>query len=300
MAALRDIQNKIAAVKKTRQITRAMNMVAAARLRQVQERTERFRPYADKFSEVLGSSERGHRPEAHPLLAQPETGGPGGPDPHHRRPRALRLVQHEPDPGKAQKFLTEQKSEGREVVSFYAVGRRGIDFFKRRKVEFAEQLPGAMNVVDFDLATQVARLGLNAFLSGEVQEVYMLYSRFQSMCPRCPRWKSSCPSPPRRRATRRGGPPRSTSPSPRPRRSWWTCCPATSTCGSTAACLETSTSENAARMAAMDNATKNCKDLIQNLTLAFNKARQAAITAELMDIVGGAEALKPVRVLVSI
>ena len=184
MAALRDIQNKISAVKKTRQITRAMNMVAAARLRQVQERTERFRPYATKFSEVLGSLSEGLDSEAHPLLAQPETVDRVG------------VIFITADRGlcgsfnmnlilAAQKFLTEKKSEGKEVA-FYAVGRRGIDYFKRRKVEFAEKMPGAMNVVDFDLATQVARLGLNAFLSGEVQEVYMIYSRFQSIISQIP------------------------------------------------------------------------------------------------------------------
>ncbi|MBU1451576.1 MAG: F0F1 ATP synthase subunit gamma, partial [Proteobacteria bacterium] len=127
MAALRDIQNKIAAVKKTRQITRAMNMVAAARLRQVQERNERFRPYATKFSEVLGSLSEGIDSEAHPLLAQPE------------QVDRVALILITADRGlcgsfnmnlilKAQKFMTEQKSEGREV-DFYAVGRRGIEFF---------------------------------------------------------------------------------------------------------------------------------------------------------------------------
>lgn len=289
MAALRDIQNKIAAVKKTRQITRAMNMVAAARLRQVQERTERFRPYAAKFSEVLGSLSEGIDQEAHPLLAQPE------------QVNRVALILITADRGlcgsfnmnlilQAQKFMTQQKSEGREVA-FYAVGRKGIEFFNRRNVEFAQKLPGVMNVVDFDLATQVARLGLNAFLSGEVQEVYLLYSRFRSIVSQIPTVEKLLPISPE--AT--GDEDESSQEyltEPSAEEILVDLLPRYLNVRVYSGLLETSTSENAARMAAMDNATKNCKDLIQNLTLAFNKARQAAITTELMDIVGGAEALK--------
>lgn len=289
MAALRDIQNKIAAVKKTRQITRAMNMVAAARLRQVQERTERFRPYAAKFSEVLGSLSEGIDSEAHPLLAQPE------------QVDRVALILITADRGlcgsfnmnlilQAQKFMTQQKSEGREVA-FYAVGRRGIDFFKRRKVEFAKKLPGVMNVVDFDLATQVARLGLNAFLSGEVQEVYLLYSRFQSIVSQIPTVEKLLPITPEAVGDEDESSLEYLT-EPSAEEILVDLLPRYLNVRVYSGLLETSTSENAARMAAMDNATKNCKDLIQNLTLAFNKARQAAITAELMDIVGGAEALK--------
>ena len=289
MAALRDIQNKIAAVKKTRQITRAMNMVAAARLRQVQERNERFRPYATKFSEVLGSLSEGIDSEAHPLLAQPE------------QVDRVALILITADRGlcgsfnmnlilKAQKFMTEQKSEGREV-DFYAVGRRGIEFFARRKVEFAQKLPGVMNVVDFDLATQVARMGLNAFLSGEVQEVYLLYSRFHSVASQVPTVEKLLPISPEAV----GDEDESSLEyliEPSAEEILVDLLPRYINVRVYSGLLETSTSENAARMAAMDNASKNCKDLIQDLTLAFNKARQAAITTELMDIVGGAEALK--------
>ncbi|MCF8042359.1 MAG: ATP synthase F1 subunit gamma [Desulfarculaceae bacterium] len=289
MAALRDIQNKIAAVKKTRQITRAMNMVAAARLRQVQERTERFRPYAAKFSEVLGSLSEGIDQEAHPLLAQPE------------QVNRVALILITADRGlcgsfnmnlilQAQKFMTQQKSEGREVA-FYAVGRKGIEFFNRRNVEFAEKLPGVMNVVDFDLATQVARLGLGAFLSGEVQEVYLLYSRFRSIVSQIPTVEKLLPISPEAAGDEDESSQEYLT-EPSAEEILVDLLPRYLNVRVYSGLLETSTSENAARMAAMDNATKNCKDLIQNLTLAFNKARQAAITTELMDIVGGAEALK--------
>jgi F-type H+-transporting ATPase subunit gamma len=290
MAALRDIQNKIGAVKKTRQITRAMNMVATARLRQVQERTERFRPYAEKFSQVLGSLSEGIDQDAHPLLAQPEVVD------------RVALILITSDRGlcgsfnmnmilKAQEFLTKRKAEGQEV-DFYAIGRRGVDYFKRRKVEFAEALPGVMNVVDFDLATQVARMGLNAFLSGAVQEVYLIYSEFKSVVVQVPTVEKLLPiSPVQGDESEESGPSLEYLTEPSAEEILVDLLPRYLNVRVYSGLLETSTSENAARMAAMDNATKNCKEMIENLTLAFNKARQAAITAELMDIVGGAEAL---------
>lgn len=290
MAALRDIQNKIGAVKKTRQITRAMNMVATARLRQVQERTERFRPYAEKFSQVLASLSEGIDQDAHPLLAQPEV------------VERVALIMITSDRGlcgsfnmnmilKAQEFLTQRKAEGQEVA-FYPIGRRGVDYFKRRKVEFAEALPGVMNVVDFDLATQVARMGLNAFLSGEVQEVYLIYSEFKSVVVQVPTVEKLLPiSPVQGDESEESGPSLEYLTEPSAEEILVDLLPRYLNVRLYSGLLETSTSENAARMAAMDNATKNCKEMIENLTLAFNKARQAAITAELMDIVGGAEAL---------
>lgn len=291
MAALRDIQNKIAAVKKTRQITRAMNMVAAARLKQVQDRTERFRPYADKFSEVLASLSQGIDPEIHPLLAKPETVSRVG------------LIILTADRGlcgsfnmnlilAGQRFLNERKQQDQEV-QLDVVGRKGRDFFKRRSIEIHEAMPNVMNVVDFDLAVSVARLGLNAFLSGEVQEVYLIYSRFMNMVSQVPTVERLLPIQPE--VGEEGDEPGEaleyiTEPSAE--EILVDLLPKYLNTRVYGALLDTATSEQAARMTAMDNATKNCKEMIENLTLVYNKARQAAITAELMDIVGGAEALK--------
>lgn len=295
MPSLRDIQNKIVAVKKTRQITRAMNMVAAAKLRGVQEKTERFRPYAEKYAEVLGSLSQGVDPEIHPLLAQPETVD------------RVALILLTADRGlcgsfnmnlilTAQRFLNERKAQGQEV-DFYVVGRKGSDFFKRRKTEMKEQLRGAMNVIDFDLAVKVARYGLNAFLGGEVQEVYFIYSRFQSMVAQVPTVEKLLPISPvetgeegEEQAGQIGASEYLTEPSAE--EILVDLLPRYINVRMYSGLLETGTSEQAARMAAMDNATNNCKEMIKDLTLVFNKARQAAITAELMDIVGGAEALK--------
>ncbi len=295
MPSLRDIQNKIAAVKKTRQITRAMNMVAAAKLRGVQEKTERFRPYAEKYAEVLGSLSQGVDPEIHPLLAQPETVD------------KVALILLSADRGlcgsfnmnlilAAQQFLNDRKAKGQEV-DFYVVGRKGADFFKRRKTPMAEQLRGAMNVIDFDLAVKVARFGLNAFLNGEVQEVYFIYSKFQSMVSQVPTVEKLLPISPvdtgedvEPEQQQIGAAEYLTEPSAE--EILVELLPRYVNVRMYSGLLETGTSEQAARMAAMDNATNNCKEMIKDLTLVFNKARQAAITAELMDIVGGAEALK--------
>ena len=291
MPSLRDIQNKISGVKKTRQITRAMNMVAAAKLRGVQESTERFRPYADKFAEVLASLSSGMDPESHPLLAQPE------------EVYRVALIQLSADRGlcgsfnmnlinAGQKFLNERKAANQEV-EFYVVGRKARDFFRRRGVEFAEELIGAMNVIDFDLAVQVARLGLNAFLSGSVQEVYLIYSRFVNMVTQAPTVEKLLPIQPEVAEDQE----ESESSleyitEPSAEEILVDLLPRYLNVRVYSALLNTATSEHAARMAAMDNATKNCKEIIDNLTLLYNKARQAAVTAELMDIVGGAEALK--------
>lgn len=290
MAALRDIKNKISAVKKTRQITRAMNMVAAAKLRGVQEKAERFKPYAGKFADVLRSVSAGVDPEIHPLLAQPES------------VETVALILLTADRGlcgsfnmnlitKAERFIKEQTQAGRRVL-LYTVGRKGRDYFRRRKVEIAKDLSGVMNVVDFDLAVQVARLGLNAFLGGQAQEVHLIYSRFASMASFVPTAEKMLPISPEAAAEGEAGGASEYLIEPSAEEILVDLLPRYINVRVYNALLQTATSEQAARMAAMDNATKNCKEMINNLTLLYNKARQSAITAELMDIVGGAEALK--------
>lgn len=292
MASQRDILTKIAAVKKTRQITRAMNMVSASKLRSVQEKTERFRPYAAKFTEVLASLSSGVSPDIHPLLAQPE------------KVEKVGLILLTADRGlcgsfnmnlinQANRFLKERTAQGQQV-QLHLVGRKGRDYFKRRNVDIKDELTGVMNVVDFDLAVQVARLGLNAFLSGDVQEVYLIYCNFRSMAAQVPTLVKLLPIAPEAagEAAPKGGSSLEYVTEPSAEQILVDLLPRYINVRCYSGLLETATSEQAARMAAMDNATKNCKDMIENLTLLYNKARQATITAELMDIVGGAEALK--------
>lgn len=294
MAALRDIKNKITAVKKTGQITRAMNMVAAAKLRGVQGKNENFRPYAQKLGEMLQALLSGVEPQSHPLLAAPA------------EVSRVALILLTADRGlcgsfnlnllaAGERFIKERKEQNQEV-DLYVIGRRGRDYFKRRKIEVAEALVGAMNVVDFDLAVTVARLGLNAFLAGEVQEVYLIYSRFHSIASQVPTAERLLPisleAGPEKPAEEKAIEPGDYLVEPSAQEILVDLLPKYLNVRVYQGLLETATSEHAARMAAMDNASKNCRDLIADLTLLFNKARQAAITTELMDIVGGAEALK--------
>jgi F-type H+-transporting ATPase subunit gamma len=291
MAALRDIQNKISAVKKTRQITRAMNMVAAAKLRGVQDKTERFRPYAEKFAEVLGSLANGINPDSHPLLAVPETVTKVG------------LIIISSDRGMCGSFnanliqagtkFVQQKKEEDQEVGLYMVGKKARDFFKNRDYPIVEDMPGVMNSVDFDLAVTVARLGLDAFFAGEVDEVYILYSKFESMAAQVPTVERLLPIHPEAlEGEDAGDSAQEYLTEPSAEEILVDLLPRFLNVRVYSALLETSTGENAARMTAMDNATNNCSDMIDNLTMLYNKARQAAITMELVDIIGGVEALK--------
>ncbi len=293
MPSQRDILNKISAVKKTRQITRAMNMVAAAKLRGVQEKTERFQPYAAKYAEVLASLSSGVSPDVHPLLVQPE------------KVEKVGLILLTADRGlcgsfnmnlinAGLRFAKERQAAGQQVEHFL-VGRKARDFHRRRGVNVDNALTGVMNTVDFDLAVQVARMGMNAFLAGEVQEVYMVYSHFRSMAAQIPTVVKLLPISPDmagEAAPTKEGPSLEYLTEPSAEQILVDLLPRFVNVTVYSGLLNTATSEQAARMAAMDNATKNCKEMINTLTLAYNKARQASITAELMDIVGGAEALK--------
>lgn len=296
MAALRDIQNKITAVKKTAQITRAMNMVAAAKLRGVQGKNENFRPYAHKLGEMLTALLIGVEPGSHPLLIPQD------------EVKKVGLILLTADRGlcgsfnlnllaAGERFLKERREMGQEV-QVYVIGRRGRDYFRRRKIEVAESMVGAMNVVDFDLALSVARLGLNAFMADEVQEVYIVYSRFNSMVSQVPNVERLLPitfeAPEDQISDTEEVQPIDYLVEPSAEEILADLLPKYLNVRVYQALLETATSEHAARMTAMDNANQNCRDLINDLTLLFNKARQAAITTELMDIVGGAEALKAV------
>jgi F-type H+-transporting ATPase subunit gamma len=293
MATLKDIQTKIAGVKKTQQITRAMNMVASAKLRGAQERMERFRPYAAKFNEVLADLATRIEPDIHPLLtAVPDV-------------KKVDLIVLTADRGlcgsfntnlvvASEKFVAEKKQAGIDV-SIYAVGRRGRDYLRRRGYDIYKDIIGQMGQIDMDVATLIGQDVTDRFISGEADEVYLVYSRFVSMAQQVPTLVQVLPivppAPEEAEEKTEEGVAVEYLMEPSAEEIIFELLPRSVNVRMYAGLLETSTSENAARMTAMDNATKACKDMIADLTLAYNKARQAAITTELMDIVGGAEAL---------
>lgn len=295
MATLKDVKSKIAGVKKTKQITRAMNMVATSRLRGAQRSTEAFRPYAGKFAEVLGSLAEKAGEGASPLLIPKE------------EVRKVHLVLCTSDRGlcggfninltnKANAFFETQKDKGVDV-SFTCFGKKGRDWCRKKRVDLVSDHLGVIGTkIGFSVASQAGRKLVDGFLNGEYDEVYLIYSEFISVAKQVPVLKQILPIPPIEKgeeaATTEEGFLAEHICEPSAEELLGDLLPRNIYVQLFSAMLETSTSEHAARMMAMDNATKACKDIIENLTLTYNKARQAAITSELMDIVGGAEALK--------
>jgi F-type H+-transporting ATPase subunit gamma len=295
MAKLKDVQNKIGAVKKTRQITKAMNMVAASRLRGAQQRMEAFRPYADKFAEVLGSVAERAAGEANPLLiprdvvnnihiilCTSDRGLCGGFN--------LNLIE------KAESVLKERA--GQNVgFSFSAFGKKGRDWCRKSGHDMLEEHLGVVGATfTFNVAASSGRKMVSGFLDGSYDLVYVVYSEFMGMAKQIAHAKQILPIPPIEAVEETGEAGGQYLPEhicePSADELLGQLLPRNVYVQIYSALLETSTSEHAARMMAMDNATKACNDMLENLTLIYNKARQAAITSELMDIVGGAEALK--------
>jgi len=296
MPSLKDVQNKISAVKKTKQITKAMSMVATSRLRGAQTNMQNFRPYAAKFSEVLGSLAEKSGDEASPLLMP------------HEEVKKIHTVLCTSDRGlcggfnvnlieKAKSFVKE-KSGGDTAISFTNFGRRGRDWCRKEKLTIAEEHIGVVGTsFSFSVSATAGRKLVDGYLYGDYDEVYVIFSEFISMGRQAPMVKQLIPIPPIETAEDAveddsGEYQAEHICEPSPDSLLGELLPRSVHVQLHSALLETSTSEHAARMAAMDNATSACNDLIENLTLLYNKARQAAITAELMDIVGGAEALK--------
>jgi len=296
MASLKEVQNKIGAVKKTKQITKAMKMVATSRLRGAQENMGNFRPYAVKFSEVLGSLAEKSGSEANPLLIPPED------------VKKIHIVLCTSDRGlcggfnvnlieKANAFVEKRAGEGIEF-SFSSFGKKGRDWCRKKKMRIdSEYLSVVGTTFGFNVAANAGRKLVEGFLSEDYDEVYIIYAQFISMGKQEPTLKQILPIPP----IETDADDEENEPAvylaehicePSPDELLGDLLPRNVHVQLHSSLLETSTSEHAARMAAMDNATNACNDIVDNLTLVYNKARQSAITAELMDIVGGAEALK--------
>ena len=291
MATLNDIKIKIGAVKKTRQITKAMNMVAAAKLRGAQMRMENFEPYAAKFAEVLGNLASRIEPDIHPLLVQKE------------KVSRVELLHFSGDKGlcgsfnsnlinRAEKWMNEEKDNGIDI-GLTTVGKRGRDYFKKRGFDIIGSHINAYGSVDISFVNQISSGMIDRFLTDEVDGVYMIYSRFVSMAKQVPTLVKLIPvEPPVAKDEENAGAEAEYLCEPDPEGLLIELLPKHINVQIYNAFLQNETSEHAARMAAMDNASRNCDDLVESLTLAYNKARQAAVTAELMDIVGGAAALK--------
>jgi F-type H+-transporting ATPase subunit gamma len=288
MAALKDIKRKIIAVSKTKQITRAMNMVAASKFKAAQMRMENFRPYASKFMDVLNSLALRVSPETHPLLAV-------------REPKKIRVICMTSDRGlcggfntnlikATERFMAAKIREGKEVT-LIPVGRKGRDFF-RKKASIMNERTDVFGKFDISLAVQIVKDIIPPFIREEYDELYLVYNEFRNVSMQRPAIVRLFPLPsigqdeevdPEKRVDYIY--------EPSDEILLEQLLPMYVRVLIFRALVETSAGENGARMASMDNATRNCEEMIGSLSLKYNKARQAAITAELMDIVGGTEAL---------
>ncbi|MBT8763285.1 F0F1 ATP synthase subunit gamma [Desulfohalobiaceae bacterium Ax17] len=289
MASLRDIQRKIGAVKKTKQITKAMNMVASAKLRNAQLRIERFRPYADKYYEIIADLSSRADASVHPLLERREA------------VKNVGIILVTSDKGlcgsfntnlcvKAEKLASQKQAEGK-TVKFICIGKKGRDYIRKRGFEIIDAKADIMNNFDFQLANDIGNEIIDKYIAADLDEVQIVYGQFVTVIRQEAKVAQILPVE-STTETVQEGPSSEYIFEPSVEGLLAELLPRYIKVQVYRGLLDTSASEHAARMTAMDNATKNCDELVHDLTLAYNKARQATITAELMDIVGGAEALK--------
>ena len=291
MPSLKDVEIKIGAVKKTSQITNAMNMVAAAKLRGAQQKMVDFRSYAEKFnlamSNLSGNMESGQFPlmevrevqTVELLIVTSDRGLCGS-----FNSRIFKL---------AEKLIHEYEAEGKKVT-LVCVGKKGSSYF-RKTGKVRNSYPDIMGSFQMFNARAIAQDVSANFLAGEADKVHVLFGKFISIAVQKPAHEVLLPVQPEVEEDAEAETGATGSDyiyEPSPTEIMDVLLPLYMNVMIYHAMLETGASEHAARMSAMDNATRACRDMIDALTLLYNKARQAAITADLMDIVGGAEALK--------
>jgi F-type H+-transporting ATPase subunit gamma len=299
MPSLKAIRKRISSTKSTQKITRAMKMVAGAKLTRAQQRIVAMRPYAVKTGEVLQSVAR-------TMAMSPDN------EPMHsllaRRPekKALVLVLSA-DRGLCGAFNTninktaervrDEKREAGVEVAFATLGRKGREYLNRRGASVVHDFTRIYEGLDLEKARLVARWLVPRFEKGEVDSVYLVYNEFKSAItqkvtlePLLPLGDPDKASPAAEKADRVG--PSDFLYEPNQRALLERLVPMYVEISIYRALLESQASFFGAQMTAMDSATRNAKEMIARLTLSYNRARQAAITKELMEIIGGAEALK--------
>jgi F-type H+-transporting ATPase subunit gamma len=287
MANLKAIRKRIATVKNTRKITRAMKLVAAARLRRAQENITRMRPYALQTMKMISSLAARASEEQHPLLAR-------------REPQRVMLVVLTSDRGLAGAFNSgisraayrsymELTAQGKSV-EVATIGRKGNDYFRRRNVKISHSLGHVYDQLSYKKASEIGDMIISAYTEDNLDAVYLCYNEFKSAISQQIVLERILPVEPQPLAEEET--PVDYVYEPNQATLLATLLPLYVNVEIYRALLESVASEHGARMTAMDNATNNAADMIQALTLQANRARQAAITTELMEIIGGAEALK--------
>jgi len=287
MPSLKDIQKRIASVKSTQKITRAMKLVAAAKLRRAQANIIKARPYAIKLHEMISELAMRADAEDHPLLAT-------------REARRVHLVVLTSDRGLCAGFNTnilrsllkyKAHHEGElDELAISVLGRKGRDYLKHRGVPIRKYFPGLDVGNALDRTREMTDVVVDDFLEGHFDAVHLFYNEFKSAMSQRIVAEQLLPIKPLE-LPEDDGADIDFIYEPDKVDLLETIMPMYVEVEVYRAALESTASEFGARMTAMENATNNARDMVSSLTLAFNKARQAAITKELLDIVGGAEAL---------
>jgi len=285
MASLKDLKKRIGSVKKTEQITSAMRMVAAAKLRRAQSDIIAARPYAIKTNEVLISLVTRTNPDMHPLL-------------RIREPKKCVLMVIASDRGlcgafnqnvfrKAESFIKTHKDRY-EDLSLVLVGKRSIDFFKRKRVKIRKSV--VIENPSYELASEIGDDLIQGYISGEFDELYIVFNEFKSAMSQILHEDRILPV-------------ERIESNDEMVKVEYLCEPTEDVLLDALlpmslkiffyrALLESAASEHGARMTAMESASGNAAEMIDKLSIKYNRARQAAITTELMEVVSGAEALK--------
>ena len=287
MPSLLDLRRRIRAVKSTQQITKAMKMISASKLRRAQDRVIGARPFALRMQRVLNSVASRVDPSTHPLLAEREP----GPD------SKILLIVITADKGLCGGFNTNIikaasafiVSSGGDAVALGLVGRKGRDFFKRRNFEVRLEEIGIFQRVRYADAQRIARAAIEEFTSGRASRVFVVYNEFKSVMQQRVVTEQLLPIP--KQTGSDAAPAVDYIYEPGPDQIFGDLLPKSIEIQIYRALLESAAAEHAARMTAMDAASKNSGEIIDSLTLYMNKVRQAAITREIIEVVSGAQAL---------
>jgi F-type H+-transporting ATPase subunit gamma len=303
LANLKAIRKRISSVKSTQKITRAQKMVAGARLTRAQQRIQALRPYAVKTAQVLaevagggGEEEGAISDSGHPLLAR-------------RAEKTVLLLVITSDRGlcgafntnilrAASKIWHEREAAG-QTVKIVTIGRKGRDFFRRRNAPVLEVLTGVWEKLDIEQARSIARKVLTPFVNGEVDSIYVVYNEFKSAMsqrvvaePLVPLQKAAAKPSEASEQEPEWAAHREYLFEPDRKALLERLVPMYIEVSILRALYESQASELGSRMTAMESATKKAAEMIGKYTLIYNRARQAAITTELMEIISGAEALR--------
>ncbi|MCI0469427.1 MAG: ATP synthase F1 subunit gamma [Nitrospirae bacterium] len=290
MATLKDIRKKIKAIQSTKKITSAMKMVAASKLKKVQDRMLNYRPYANNMAGVISELSMAAEKKLHPLLEV-------------RQRQTVELLILTSDRGLCGAFnanilkaahqrIKSLRQDGINV-SVSVIGRKALDFCRRRDITVRKAWTGLSGRVGYESAVEIAGEITANYIDGNIDEVHLLYNSFKSMMSQEITLVRLLPIGVVE-AEQTSAPALTTDfiYEPSPQILFERLLPKYIEIQAFRALLESSAAEESARMSAMENATKNCGELINKTTLIANKLRQASITGELMDMVGGVEALK--------